>query len=48
MKLRRLVIKDFRPFRGTQEILFSHGKTRNVTVVHAENGLGKTVLIWLL
>jgi len=45
VKLRRLVIKDFRPFQGTQEIQFSHGKSRNVTVVHAENGLGKTALL---
>lgn len=45
MKLRRMVIKDFRPFYGTQELSFSHGKNRNVTVVHAENGLGKTALL---
>jgi DNA sulfur modification protein DndD len=45
VKLRRVVIKDFRPFYGTQELSFSHGKNRNVTVVHAENGLGKTALL---
>ncbi len=45
MKLRKMVIKDFRPFRGIQEISFSCGNKLNVTVVHAENGLGKTALL---
>ncbi|MBN1546916.1 MAG: AAA family ATPase [Syntrophaceae bacterium] len=45
MKIRKLILTNFRPFLGQQEIEFSCSKSKNVTVVHAENGLGKTTLL---
>ncbi len=45
MILERLVIKNFRQFKGEQEILFSDNRERNVTLLHAENGFGKTTLL---
>jgi DNA sulfur modification protein DndD len=52
MILERLVLDNFRQFKGRQEIVFSDLKERNVTIVHAENGFGKTTvlksLLWAL
>jgi DNA sulfur modification protein DndD len=52
MILERLVLENFRQFRGRQEIVFSDNRARNVTLVHAENGFGKTTLLnafrWVL
>ena len=45
MILERLVIKNFRQFKGEQEIVFSDNRERNVTLIHAENGFGKTTLL---
>ena len=45
MKLEQLVVDNFRQFKGRQEIVFSDHRDRNVTVVHAENGFGKTTLL---
>lgn len=45
MILQRLVVENFRQFRGRQEIVFADNRTRNVTLVHAENGFGKTTLL---
>ena len=45
MILERLVLENFRQFKGRQEILFSDLQEHNVTVVHAENGFGKTTLL---
>ncbi|MDD2467423.1 MAG: AAA family ATPase [Desulfobulbus sp.] len=45
MILERLVLENFRQFKGRQEIVFSDLRERNVTVVHAENGFGKTTLL---
>jgi DNA sulfur modification protein DndD len=45
MILEKLTIENFRQFRGKQEIFFSTIKERNVTLVHAENGFGKTALL---
>lgn len=45
MILERLVLENFRQFKGRQEIFFSDLRERNVTVVHAENGFGKTTLL---
>lgn len=45
MILNKLRIKDFRQFRGVQEIAFAtrdHENERNVTVIFGENGRGKT------
>lgn len=45
MILERLVLNNFRQFKGRQEIVFSDIRERNVTIVHAENGFGKTTLL---
>jgi DNA sulfur modification protein DndD len=45
MRLQRLTVRNFRPFRGEQTLHFSDYDDRNVTVVHAENGFGKSALL---
>lgn len=45
MILERLTLENFRQFRGRQDLLFSDLRERNVTIVHAENGFGKTTLL---
>ena len=45
MKLLRLTLRNFRQFRGEQELYFADLDERNVTVIHAENGFGKTALL---
>ena len=45
MILERLIIENFRQFKGRQELLFSDNRERNVTLIHAENGFGKTTLL---
>lgn len=45
MKLEKLSLENFRQFRGVQEILFADSREKNVTIVHAENGFGKTTLL---
>lgn len=45
MILQKLTLKNFRQFKGTQEIVFSDVESRNVTLIHAENGFGKTALL---
>lgn len=45
MRLDQIVIHNFRQYYGTQRIHFSKDKTKNVTVIHGENGTGKTALL---
>jgi len=45
MILERLVVENFRQFKGRQELVISDIRERNVTVIHAENGFGKTTLL---
>jgi DNA sulfur modification protein DndD len=45
VEIKRLRLRDFRQFRGDQFIEFATGKDRNVTLIHAENGVGKTTLL---
>jgi len=45
MKLEKLVLENFRQFKGRQELIFSDLDDRNITLVHAENGFGKTTLL---
>lgn len=45
MILKKIVLNNFRQFRGKQEIVFASPGDKNVTVVHAENGFGKTALL---
>lgn len=45
MILEKLIVENFRQFQGRQEIVFSDLRDRNVTLIHAENGFGKTALL---
>lgn len=45
MKLDTLELHNFRSFYGTQTIEFSEYDELNVTLVHAQNGVGKTNLL---
>ncbi len=45
MIINRVRLKNFRQYYGNNEIFFSVSKKRNVTVVHGENGVGKTALL---
>jgi DNA sulfur modification protein DndD len=52
MELKRLKIVNFRQFYGEQTLNFSNEEGRNITLIHGENGLGKTTilnsLLWCL
>lgn len=45
MKLREIELKNFRQFYGTQKVRFSTDVNKNVTLIHAENGTGKTAFL---
>lgn len=46
MRLRRVKLKNFRQFYGEQEIAFPAAENgKNVTLIHAENGFGKTSIL---
>ena len=45
MILEKIVMENFRQFKGTQSLELSDLRERNVTVVHAENGAGKTTIL---
>lgn len=44
MLLKRISLKNFRQFRNPKTIEFSTDKKRNVTIIMADNGVGKTTL----
>lgn len=44
MLLKSLLIKDFRQFKGKQQISFATDNNRNVTMIMGDNGTGKTSL----
>lgn len=50
MIINRLVINNFRQYVGCQEVVFATGTQKNVTLIHGENGFGKTcflnALLW--
>lgn len=52
MKLLSIEISNFRQFYGTQVVNFSTDEQKNVTLIHAENGVGKTAflnaILWCL
>lgn len=52
MILKKLVLENFLPFKGTQEVAFSIDPKKNVTIIHAPNTYGKTSLLrsikWVL
>ncbi|MEO7179165.1 MAG: ATP-binding protein, partial [Allosphingosinicella sp.] len=45
MLLEEISLKDFRCFHGEHRLEFSTDEDRNVTLIHAENGVGKTTLL---
>jgi DNA sulfur modification protein DndD len=45
MILHTIKMKDWRCFYGSSEIQFSTDSEKNVTLIHAENGVGKTTLL---
>ena len=45
MWLEQIILKDFRCFYGESSIELSTSPENNVTVIHAENGVGKTTLL---
>ena len=45
MEIRRVRLKNFRQFYGDQSLEFSTDPSRNVTLIHAENGVGKTTIL---
>ena len=45
MKISSLVLENFRQFYGEQELQFENVGSANVTIIHGENGSGKTALL---
>jgi DNA sulfur modification protein DndD len=45
MRLEKISLKDFRCFSGEHSIIFSTDEKKNVTLIHAENGVGKTTIL---
>lgn len=45
MKLARIDLTNFRQFYGRQALNLAYDDERNVTLIHAENGVGKTTLL---
>ena len=45
MNLLRLTLNNFRVFHGECSIEFSSDPIKNVTLVHAENSMGKTTML---
>ncbi len=45
MRVKSLTLENFRQFYGEQEISFSNDNNANVTIIHGENGSGKTALL---
>lgn len=45
MIINKIELKNFRQFYGDQEVTLSADSQRNVTLIHAENGFGKTTLL---
>ena len=45
MKIKSIELENFRSFYGTQKIELSTDTERNITLIHAENGSGKTAIL---
>lgn len=45
MQIKSIHLKNFRQFYGEQKIEFSTDVEKNITLIHAENGVGKTTLL---
>lgn len=52
MKIERVVLNNFRIYRGNNEIVFHENDGRNISLIAGKNGFGKTTfltsLIWVL
>ncbi len=44
MKFKKIVIENFRPYKGYHKLKFSTSASKNITVISAENNCGKTSL----
>lgn len=45
MILKKLTLRNFRQFYGEQDLVFATDEGKNVTLIHAENGVGKTAIL---
>lgn len=45
MFLKKITLTNFRQFYGEQAIIIAGSEDRNVTLIHAENGVGKTTIL---
>jgi DNA sulfur modification protein DndD len=45
MKIKRIKFNNFRQFNGEHSIEFSTDAEKNITVIHGENGGGKTAIL---
>jgi hypothetical protein len=45
MKLKKIKLTNFRQFYGEQEIEIADDPNKNVTLIHAQNGVGKTTIL---
>ena len=45
MKIASLRVQNYRQFHGEHEIKFSTDVKQNITVIHGENGSGKTTIL---
>lgn len=45
MLIQKIVLNNFRQFYGEQVLHLSTNENKNVTLIHAENGVGKTALL---
>ena len=45
MKIKKLVINNFRQYLGEHSFSFAHENRKNVTIIHGSNGAGKTALL---
>jgi len=45
MKFEHIKIKNFRQYYGDQKVYFSKSNEQNVTIIHGENGFGKTAFL---
>ncbi len=45
MKINKIQLENFRQFYDKQEVTFATDPKKNVTLIHAENGFGKTTLL---
>jgi DNA sulfur modification protein DndD len=45
MKIEKIMMKNFRQFYDLHELEFSTDNKKNITIIHAENGVGKTTIL---